>query len=72
MIGHNKQIIEKLLINLGKEFQMTTSNCVKSFLGIEIHCEQDCLKLKQTDYASKIVERYKMENSKPVTDSNID
>lgn len=66
VIGKTKSTIDKLLDKLGKEFEISVSKDVKSFLGIEIQRDKGCLKLKQTDYAAHVVEMFNMENSKPV------
>lgn len=66
VIGKTKSIIDKLLDKLGKEFEISVSKDVKSFLGIEIQRDKGCLKLKQSDYAAHVVETFNMENSKPV------
>lgn len=66
IIGQNRLIIDKLLSNLGKEFEISVFKNIKSFLGIEIQHNEGCLELKQSNYATHVVEVFNMENSKPV------
>lgn len=69
IIGQNKPVINRLLSDLGKEFQISIFKNIKSFLGIEIYQDKYCLRLKQPSYATHITEMFNMENSKPVNTS---
>lgn len=66
IIGQNRQSIDKLLSNLGKEFHISVFKDIKSFLGIEIQQDKEGLKLLQLNYADHVVKMFNMENSKPV------
>ena len=61
--------IKKLKVELSTEFEMKDLGAVTKILGIQIIRDRDSkiLYLSQTDYVKKLLARFKMEDSKPVT-----
>lgn len=67
LIGQDKKKMKRLLDSLGREFKMTTFPDPKSFLGIELEQTAEYLRLKQPNFATQVVKKFKMENSKPAS-----
>jgi hypothetical protein len=66
-----KSIVEvnKLKVLLSKEFDMRDLGTAKKILGMEIRRDRDAkkLRLSQAGYVKKVLERFSMENAKPVS-----
>jgi hypothetical protein len=66
-----KSIVEvnKLKVLLSREFDMKDFGAAKKILGMEIHRDRDAkrLWLSQASYVKKVLERFSMENAKPVS-----
>jgi hypothetical protein len=66
-----KSIVEvnKLKVLLSKEFDMKDLGAAKKILGMEIRRDRDAkkLRLSQAGYVKKVLERFSMENAKPVS-----
>jgi hypothetical protein len=65
-----KSIVEvnKLKVLLSREFDMKDLGAAKKILGMEIRRDRDAKKLwlSQAGYVKKVLERFSMENAKPV------
>ena len=61
--------VNKLKILLSKEFDMKDLGATKKILVMEIHRERALgrLWLSQSGYVRKVLERFNMENAKPVS-----
>jgi hypothetical protein len=61
--------VNKLKVLLTREFNMKDLGVTKKILGMEIHRDRDAkrLWLSQPDYVMKVLERFSMENAKPVS-----
>jgi hypothetical protein len=61
--------IKRLKSLLGDEFEMKDLGAVKKILGIEIHMDRKVgkLYLPQKKYIEKVLERFGMHNSKPMS-----
>jgi hypothetical protein len=66
-----KSIVEvnKLKVLLSREFNMKDLDATKKILGMEICKDKDVkrLWLSQAGYVKKMLERFSMENAKPVS-----
>jgi hypothetical protein len=66
-----KSIVEvnKLKVLLSKEFDMKDLGVAKKILGMKIGRDRDAKKLwlSQAGYVKKVLERFSMENAKPVS-----
>jgi hypothetical protein len=66
-----KSIVEvnKLKVLLSREFDMKDLSTAKKILGMEIHMNRDAkrLWLSQAGYVKKVLERFSMENAKPIS-----
>lgn len=74
VIGNNINEINKLMEKLKQEFKITIMHEVKIFVGFEVLTNQGMIKLKQKEYAEKLLRLYRMNNSKlikvPMTKNN--
>ena len=61
--------VNKLKILLSREFKMKDLGVDKNILGMEIHIERALgrLWLSQSGYLRKVLERFNMENAKPIS-----
>jgi hypothetical protein len=61
--------VNKLKVLLSKEFDMKDLGVAKKILGMEIRRDRDAKKLRQSQagYVRKVLERFSMENAKPVS-----
>lgn len=68
IIGNCPDKIRETKKRLSKEFEMTDLGEPKKFLGIQIMRDREnkIIKLSQTEYIKSMLERFKMNNSKPV------
>ena len=64
-----KEEIEKLKVELNTEFEMKDLGAATKILGMQIIKDRDSktLYLSQSDYVNKVLTRFNMEDSKPVT-----
>lgn len=58
--------MDSLIEDLKQEFEITVNTNPKSFLGMEIEYLPGKIKLTQKNYSLKILEKYNMNESKPV------
>ena len=61
--------VNKLKVLLNREFDIKNLGETKKILGMEIHKDRDAkrLWLSQADYVKKVLERFSMENAKPIS-----
>jgi hypothetical protein len=61
--------VNKLKILLSREFDMKDLSAIQKILGMEIRRDRDAkrLWLSQVDYVKKMLERFNVENAKPVS-----
>ena len=61
--------VNKLKTLLSREFEMKDLGATKKILGMEIHRDRALgrLWLSQSSYVGKVLERFNMENPKPVS-----
>jgi hypothetical protein len=61
--------VNKLKILLSREFDMKDLGAIQKILGMEIRRDRDAkrLWLSQVDYVKKMLERFNVENAKPVS-----
>jgi hypothetical protein len=71
MLITTKSIVEvnKLKVLLSREFDMKDLGTAKKILGMEICRDRDTKKLwlSQANYVKKVLERFSMENAKPMS-----
>lgn len=65
LIGENEIQLRCLLKKLEKDFKMTYTEAPNTFLGMEIIRTETEIRLGQEEYATNILEKFNMENSKP-------
>ena len=66
IVGKNINEVNKVKVDLAKEFKMDDRGDVEYILGIQVIRDRDArtLEIKQTQYAKDVVKRFRMENSK--------
>lgn len=64
--GTNSQDIQTFLMELRSEFKIVTKEA-NYFLGLEIEQNENYIKINQTSYAKKILERFNFTGCKPVS-----
>lgn len=62
----NKEDLKKIIDSIQKEFETTVCENPDKFLGIEINMQVDEVVLHQEGYIQSTLEKFKMENAKPV------
>ena len=69
IIAKSMSEVNKLKILLSREFDIKDLGAAKKILGMEIHRERALgrLWLSQSGYVRKVLERFNMENAKPVS-----
>ncbi|KAJ8068192.1 hypothetical protein OCU04_003762 [Sclerotinia nivalis] len=67
IIAPNQEIINEFISNLKKHFDLKDLGPIKDYLGIQIERKADCLKLHQSEYTKKILARFGMQDSHPVS-----
>lgn len=67
MLGSDEQEMKKLLEKLCEDFEMIVNWSPEMFLGMKIERQQGKVKLTQQGYSRGILEKFGMENSKPVS-----
>jgi hypothetical protein len=65
LIGQNLEKMKKLQSKLKEEFQMTFNEEPKCYLGIQLEKTEGGIILSQENYASKVLEKFSMENARP-------
>lgn len=66
IIGNDNNEMETLVRKLNNEFEMSVNRNPKTFLGMTIQKTNKGIRLAQTEYATKIVEKFGMKDSKEV------
>jgi hypothetical protein len=64
IIASDRDIVDDLINTIGKQFKIKESPNTKNFLGLEIQKEQDKIIVKQEDYISELLAKYKMQDCK--------
>ena len=67
VVGENIHEIRELVEKLKTEFEITVIEEPETFLGMEINRTENKLKLTQENYTDKVLNKYGMEESKPVS-----
>jgi hypothetical protein len=69
IVARSMKEVNKLKALLSKEFDMKDLGVAKKILGMEIRKDRDAKKLwlSQANYVKKVLERFSMENAKPVS-----
>lgn len=68
LAASHESLLDLFFDSLKKEFDSTTTKEVKSFLGLEIYrLKNNSIFISQEKYAEKILERYNMRDSNPVS-----
>ena len=57
VIGNNLEVIERFKLQMSQNFEMTNLGKLNYYLGIEVEQGDGCIKLRQTGYARKIIEK---------------
>ena len=58
-------LIIKVKEILTSKFKMTDLGAISYFLGIQFECQPDCIKMTQSRYIQKLLEKYQMNECKP-------
>lgn len=66
IIGKDEEEIEDLIQKLKEEFETTVTRQPEEFLGVEINKSKKKVKLTQTKYIKKILERFGLVQAKTV------
>lgn len=69
-MGNNEKMIESFKVAMTQEFEMTDLGLMKNFLGLEIRQGKFGIFVSQEAYAKDILKKNKMEDCKPVANSN--
>ena len=64
--GNSSSQVAHLITALNQVFELKDIGPLSYFLGIQISHTKDGITLTQTKYASDVLHRFNMENSKPV------
>jgi len=69
IVSKDKSLITKLKSQLSNEFEMKDLRAAKKILGMEIHRDRKAgkLYLSQRTYLKKVLDKFNMNNYKPVT-----
>jgi hypothetical protein len=67
IVGPNKEDIDSFIKSIKKYFNIKELGLIKDYLGIEVEMTKDHLKLNQTKYIEKVLEKFNMTNSNPVS-----
>lgn len=65
VIGNNFEAIESFKQQMSQNFEMTDLGKLNYYLGIEVEQGEGCIKLRQTGYAKKIIEKAGMKGCNP-------
>lgn len=63
--GNSVQMIDRFKREMNQKFDMTDMGKLKYYLGMEVEQEKGCIKLKQTGYAKKLIEKAGMKGCNP-------
>lgn len=63
--GNNVSMIEKFKQQMSQKFQMSDMGKLSYYLGIEVEQSRGCIKLRQTGYARKIIEKAGLKGCNP-------
>lgn len=63
--GNNVSMIEKFKQQMSQNFQMSDMGMLSYYLGIEVVQNRGCIKLRQTGYARKIIEKAGLKGCNP-------
>lgn len=67
VVGNNEKEVQKFLKELKTEFKITIGS-LDNFLGMKIECQDNgSITVSQKDYIKRILERFRMDESNPVT-----
>ncbi|KMQ86050.1 retrovirus-related pol polyprotein from transposon tnt 1-94, partial [Lasius niger] len=67
VFGNNEKEVQKFLKELKTEFKITIGS-LDNFLGMKIECQDNgSITVSQEDYTKRILERFRMDESNPVT-----
>lgn len=66
ILGSNESEIEELLNDLKAEYKITIVKQPTNYVGFQIEIEDDTIKLKQTSYLEKVLDKTGMTHSKSV------
>lgn len=64
--GSNIAMIERFKQQMNKNFEMTDMGKLSYYLGIEVEQSRGCIKLRQTGYTKKIIEKAGLKGCNPV------
>ena len=67
IISNDMQAIENVKHNLKEKYKMSDLGLLKWFLGINFSIVDNVITMSQSQYLYKLLEKYGMENSKPVS-----
>ena len=62
--NHDSEI-SRIKTMLGNRFSMKDLGEIKWFLGIEFHCEKDCVKMSQRDFIHKLLVKFQLVDAAP-------
>ncbi|GKV50107.1 hypothetical protein SLEP1_g56822 [Rubroshorea leprosula] len=65
--GNNANMFEEFKKAMTQEFEMTDIGLMSYYLGIEVKQNEDGIFISQEAYAKKVLEKFEMENCKPVS-----
>lgn len=66
IVGANKQETLKIKMELSQEFDMKDLGAAKQILAMRIKRKDGILTLSQEEYVKKVLNRFHMDNAKPV------
>ncbi|PNF15680.1 hypothetical protein B7P43_G14259 [Cryptotermes secundus] len=64
IMGEDERQTEEILLKLENQFQITKTTNPKVYLGIQIERQPDGIHISQTNYASQVLEKYNMQESR--------
>ena len=66
IMREDERQIEEILLKLENQFQITKTTNPKVYLGIQIERQPDGIHISQTNYASQMLEKYNMQESREI------
>lgn len=66
LAASDESIMDDVISKLGKEFKMKDLGQPKRFMGLDIDIESDRITINQKRFVNKILEKFEMQDSKPV------
>lgn len=70
VIGKEEEQIDKVLLSIKKEFEITTSKATQ-YIGIEIDQDENGIRICQSKYVEKILKDFQMEEAKAVATPSV-